>query len=1318
MDDPERLNDSSNDSVGGLATRDFSRRQVLGGLGAGAAMAAFPILGVGRPNVAYAQPEVTTSFTFTDTANTLWGQIFQQTYGGIGPDDGPREIREILSLAYINALHRTYASRGERLSPSQRLAYYKQFQRYYDQVYAAGVTPETQAARADLEGTLVGVKVVSAVLALIPDPRAQLAGGGVALLGVLYENLWYGPESKRLSIAEELVAGQRLYNGAESAFLGKSWVIADAMNLATEYQDAARGYNAIYYPVLRQKISVVDNPEGVIVYIDDPQRNIPPNVRTTIKGAVNDAKVSQDGETLEMSEETLERIRAAFHDELLNTNQDLLDAELKFLRGMEELQKDFSEWQDDPETQQRKQEERQAAEETYQLAMQGAQNAVFLLSTFAAFADKKLANEISVFGSASIQIVDSIKKFTDGTVKLGNLASAVTSAALAGNIAGAVLSIVSLFQDEQKPEEVILEQIGILREQVDTLYQDMHERFDRIEVGMNQIYNTMQARFGQIDIQLGRITGSLEDVQKDLAFIESKLASLGRNMQETVAATKMSEIVLAINGGLDYKKTTGENMPYLTEEGASPEGTWVYYANRFYSWAHFDAKDELWQDVSERSYEDKALLDELSRPLENNVSYLAGLLKDRKDQKDWTVGPFATTDKLPNPVIWNLSFRAFIELRREWPEHAKRYYPARLKEIKADGTRLREALRGITVKADTSEGPVPNHELFDALIVNNREFSLEKTTEPPALGLLGEQIRAVEKDLLKPIQQGKSQKLDIDFWAGPTQSIKYMPELSPNPPDTQPPSTIGTLVSSIPDPYLLAEYMSNDPTKLLTLGYRSGWTDIVGVNTPREGVYAHGIPRIDLTVNYAGAPVLRRYVTGSTRVEMGMLIQQVPDWSWHQDPTNGVLVHHWTEGQNLRSQFDNGASKELSLSDEEKSYYTQQRGEVANQVGSDLRKLQMESCSAIIPALQLTGGSDDLRNAVQSFDGAKKLLNDVVRLGMPDALEGNDFLRSLLYGSQSLVDAAQIKEGYAAAQSNTPVNWYVSLQSFNYPERLVRHQDGLGELMEVPSESDKLDATFKIVPGLADSEAISLESVNSPGHYLRQQFDRVKLHPFSNDSLFKADATFKIVPGLADARGASFSSYYHPDRYLRHRDFHIWEESGSGTLFRQDATFQMLIKNPQEFFTRVTDQRAMALHKLFTGYLDKIGNGEHAEHQAMINTTLLRSDIIDTIVQNTDTGTTLVEVPDVVRLPLDEAQARLEVASLKLGSQEEASSNEVKKGLVIEQKPAAGSEARLASAVDVTVSTGSGNCLTALATPIVVTTAMLVARKVLLKRLG
>ncbi len=76
-----------------------------------------------------------------------------------------------------------------------------------------------------------------------------------------------------------------------------------------------------------------------------------------------------------------------------------------------------------------------------------------------------------------------------------------------------------------------------------------------------------------------------------------------------------------------------------------------------------------------------------------------------------------------------------------------------------------------------------------------------------------------------------------------------------------------------------------------------------------------------------------------------------------------------------------------------------------------------------------------------------------------------------------------------------------------------------------------------------------------------------------------------------------------------------------------------------------------------------------------------------------------VEVPGVVGLTREEAQRRLEGAGLEIGSQDEAPSDEVAEGAVVEQDPRAGTEVREGIAVNLVLSTGPAQDPTTQASP-------------------
>lgn len=139
-------------------------------------------------------------------------------------------------------------------------------------------------------------------------------------------------------------------------------------------------------------------------------------------------------------------------------------------------------------------------------------------------------------------------------------------------------------------------------------------------------------------------------------------------------------------------------------------------------------------------------------------------------------------------------------------------------------------------------------------------------------------------------------------------------------------------------------------------------------------------------------------------------------------------------------------------------------------------------------------------------------------------------------------------------------------QSFNFPDRYIRHQNFLGELTpEVVGQNR--DYLFQLVDRGHDqhgAKLVSLRSVNFPDRYLRHRDFRLGLEgpSSSEDQLFRQDSTFYLEPGLAnptDPNGISFRSINFPDRYIRHRDFHLWVEPKDSANLALDATFTKMV---------------------------------------------------------------------------------------------------------------------------------------------------------------
>ncbi len=137
-----------------------------------------------------------------------------------------------------------------------------------------------------------------------------------------------------------------------------------------------------------------------------------------------------------------------------------------------------------------------------------------------------------------------------------------------------------------------------------------------------------------------------------------------------------------------------------------------------------------------------------------------------------------------------------------------------------------------------------------------------------------------------------------------------------------------------------------------------------------------------------------------------------------------------------------------------------------------------------------------------------------------------------------------------------------------FTDRYLRHFEDLGFTEIVDANSDqtlKLDASFRIVAGLADSSCYSFESLNYPGSYLRHAAFRIRRNFRDGTQLFDLDATFCTKTGLSGS-GVSLESFNMNGYYIRHANSEVWVSAFGGTVnpsqseadFRLDATWQFV----------------------------------------------------------------------------------------------------------------------------------------------------------------
>lgn len=615
----------------------------------------------------------------------------------------------------------------------------------------------------------------------------------------------------------------------------------------------------------------------------------------------------------------------------------------------------------------------EAKAQEHQLKLQAASSSVFIVSTLVGLKYPERGKQIAVVGQSLIKVGDSLTGYVKTVAGMSALGASLSTVVLTGNVLGAVINIVSLFgPKEPPPEQIILEEIGKLRQQVNELRTEMHTRFDRVDAQLNTIYSTMHQRFDQIDIKLGKITGSLEEIQQSLLTLSLALNRMERNNFEYLDALGRRPLREAINGALGYQPRTGLEMPYQPE--------FVTYENTFHSWGTLNAFDALSAGPTERDYSDAAVLAELSAaPLDANLNYLNGWLVAHGMQ------PFANR-RLAGLRDWTFASRAYADLGLDWPAHLKRINLQRQAALDAVGDDLEQALLNIST-IDTPSGPQGNGPLFSGV-------SAYYTSK---LQALDQELLASEVAFARDVQTSLQREVPFALYGGLDQSLPYRPaefstwscggrysfQLAT-------PHNLRNMVSSY-DRFALADYLGVSPLQVC-FGY--DWVDVVEECYPTPYDCAqYGKLKVRLAVVSENVLLARSEVVGDPQKISGDIAES--------------LTRAWPAIKRRFETLLGGMTQPIPLTPEG----AQRLETVSGELASKLAELQRAHSNRVL--IEVTRGP--LQASVVELAGAKKLLESFVVLGMPQAMSSDDLLRSLLFSKEELIDGQQLASFYAPA---------------------------------------------------------------------------------------------------------------------------------------------------------------------------------------------------------------------------------------------------------------------------------------------------------------
>ncbi len=604
-----------------------------------------------------------------------------------------------------------------------------------------------------------------------------------------------------------------------------------------------------------------------------------------------------------------------------------------------------------------------------QRRLTAASSGISIISTLVGFKYPERGKQIAVVGQSAIQIGEALNGWLLATAGLKGLSKigSLSTVVMTGNVLGAVINVVNLFGPQQPtPEQMILEEIGKLRQQVNELRTEMHSRFDRVDAQLTTIYKTMHERFNQIDIQLGKITGSLQEIQQSLLTLGIQLDRMERNNVEYLDALGRRPLREAMNGALSYQERTGADMPYQPD--------FVNYENIFHTWGTINAFDALNAGPTERNYSDAQVLAELSTaPLDANLNYLNGWLLAHGMQ------PFATK-RLPSPRDWAFASRAYATLGRDWPQHLARISAGRQTSLDAVGSDLQQALQNIST-IQTPSGPQGNGPLWSGLTAYYR--SKQEALDYALLDKETTFVKSVQTDLGRPV--------GFDLYGGLDQ------QLATSPTDFATMTCGGGYGEQIRVP------APRNLKNMVPAYNRYALADYLGLNTTTVCWYPDLVDKVD----YCQGGVCEPYGTVTVLIvvksPLGVIAQRTfrgYPAKWNSEPRS-LVVSQWATAYRPKIEAELAGVTPAAAD----------TAALTNKLATKLAELQRIHAGRVLNELSgLTSGP--LRAKAVELAGAKKLLESFMTLGFPQAVGNDDMLRSLLFSKESLLDNQQVALAY------------------------------------------------------------------------------------------------------------------------------------------------------------------------------------------------------------------------------------------------------------------------------------------------------------------
>lgn len=690
---------------------------------------------------------------------------------------------------------------------------------------------------------------------------------------------------------------------------------------------------------------------------------------------------------------------------------------------------------------------RRAEAERRQADRQMNDAAVGVLANLIGFADPEAGQRVAVVGRNLLSIRNALEDLASGDL------SAMGSAVMTGNIIGAVFSIINAFGDSgPTPEQIILEEIGQLKQMIHQLGEQMHDRFDRVDARLIQIYEEFSRRFDGLDFRLGLLQSDVQTIQNLTLDLRTTLARVELRMQLLFQAQEARRYNLLVGTLENYENQLVPMTPTAFAD----------LVLQFRNAATLDAVDEIASPTAGRPLLDAAsLAGQLAGTNDNltaNLNYLNAVILAH----GWMGGPGlspASNTRIPSASEWSFGADGVTRLYSRWPQLARSnpFYNQRLNDVVNSGETLRAALERITLLRSGNQWQT--NALWGHLVQNYRNKAAQFLAALHNFEL--EQRVAL-------VAQGDSSRTPyspyVDFWGVVNQSTDYLPSAfsqsipprnsgnTAGGPSLSPPPgwtnllesvselTFGNLINAFPVSlrYQNADFVED--RRAYSIGIDYYWNGDPDFGSPdgtgqiREGRFRmeivaftqapevveyrwqyihpqfseHRFRRSDGTFLRFGISVFNKSNVDQPNLWQGYsryfnrrVSSQGRTYGWPN--WNYIIGDLWT-GQNGPSWERLVLSAARTNFAHIATYLPDSTSEAAlhQVVESRLRTIQYAHLNSLNTVLSNPGTS--LGAAALELSGARELLRVFVELGLPNSYQQSDVLRALFTGSERLPD--------------------------------------------------------------------------------------------------------------------------------------------------------------------------------------------------------------------------------------------------------------------------------------------------------------------------